>query len=232
MINVRRGHERGHFNHGWLDTFHTFSFADYYDPDFMGFRALRVINEDRVAPGRGFGTHGHANMEIITYIVEGALEHKDSTGSGSVIRPGDVQHMSAGSGIRHSEFNASKTDPVHLYQIWILPNVEGIDPGYEDHTFDRAATRNRLEPLVTPNGRDGSLSMSQDASLYAALLSPGKSLQYDIAAGRHAWLQIVRGAVSIGPHALEAGDGAAISGERSISLTGSTESEILLFDLA
>lgn len=231
MISVRKSSDRGHFNHGWLDTYHTFSFADYYDPDFMGFRALRVINEDRVALGQGFGTHGHANMEIITYIVEGALEHKDSMGSGSVIRPGDVQHMSAGSGIRHSEFNASKTDTVHLYQIWILPNVENIKPSYEDRTFDRTAMRNRFLPLITPTGHDGSLKMNQDASLFAATLSPGSQLAHELAGGRHAWVQVVRGAVSLGAVTLDAGDGAAISGEPTLTLSSAADSEILLFDL-
>ena len=202
MITVRKSDERGHFDHGWLNTYHTFSFADYYDPDQMGFRALRVINDDIVAPGRGFGMHGHSDMEIITYVVAGALEHKDSMGSGSVIRPGDVQRMSAGTGVRHSEFNASKTEPVHLYQIWILPKITGIAPSYEDRRFDRASMRNTLLPLVTPDGRNGSLTMNQDASLFASLLSPQTEVRHALAPGRHAWVQAVSGAVTVGPHVL------------------------------
>jgi hypothetical protein len=232
MITVRKSEDRGHFDHGWLNTYHTFSFSDYYDPEHMGFRALRVINDDRVAPGRGFGTHGHADMEIITYIVEGALEHKDSMGTGSVIRPGDVQRMSAGSGIRHSEFNASKTDEVHLYQIWILPKSAGIEPSYEEKKFDRSALRDSLIPLVTPDGRDGSLRMHQDASLFGALLAPGAQVTHALAPGRHAWIQVVRGSIAAGPHTLTTGDGAAVSGESSVTLSANEDAEILLFDLA
>jgi len=231
MITVRKSEDRGHFNHGWLDTYHTFSFGDYYEPEHMGFRTLRVINDDRVAPGRGFGTHGHADMEIITYVVEGALEHKDSMGSGSVIRPGDVQRMSAGSGIRHSEFNGSKTETVHLYQIWILPKTQGVEPSYEEKRFDRALMGNALLPLVTPNGRDGSLSMNQDASLFGALLAPGTHIRHELAAGRHAWVQVVKGSITTGPHALRAGDGAAVSEEASVALSATEEAEVLLFDL-
>lgn len=232
MIQIRKSRERGHFDHGWLNTYHTFSFADYYDPDFMGFRTLRVINEDRVQPSRGFATHGHANMEIITYVIEGALEHKDSLGSGGVIHPGEAQYMSAGTGVRHSEFNASRTDPVHLYQIWILPEVDGAPPRYDQIRFDRETMQDHLLPLASPSGNSGAMSIRQDATLYAARLSHGHTIAYPLASNRHAWIQVVQGNLSVESHALEAGDGAAISAETKLELTGASEAEVLLFDLA
>jgi redox-sensitive bicupin YhaK (pirin superfamily) len=232
MIQVRPGKERGHANHGWLDTYHTFSFADYYDPDHMGFRSLRVINEDRVAPGQGFGTHPHRDMEIITYVLEGALEHKDSLGTGSVIRPGDVQRMSAGTGITHSEFNHSKVEPVHLLQIWVLPERKGLKPGYEQKAFDLHQGSGRLQLLAAPDGRNGAVTVHQDVALYAALLSPGKKVTHSLERGRHAWLQVTRGAATLNGEKLKAGDGAAVSEEGSLEIAAAAEAEILLFDLA
>jgi redox-sensitive bicupin YhaK (pirin superfamily) len=231
MITTRPGEERGHFDHGWLNTYHTFSFADYYDPRYMGFRALRVINEDRVKPGRGFGTHGHRDMEIVTYILEGALEHKDSMGTGQVIHPGDVQRMSAGAGVMHSEFNPSTTDPVHFLQIWILPERKDLTPGYEQKTFPEEEKRGRLRLIASREGRDGSVKIHQDVDLYAALLEAGQKASHALRPGRHAWLQVVRGAVTANAQALTAGDGAAVSDE-PIEVGGVEPAEILLFDLA
>ncbi len=232
MIRVRRSGERGHFDHGWLDTFHTFSFGHYVDRAQMGFRALRVINEDRVAPGQGFGTHGHADMEIVTYVLSGALTHRDSLGSGAALRPGELQHMTAGTGITHSEFNDSPTEPVHLYQIWLRPERPGLEPSYDQRAFPEAERHNRLRPVATPDGRDGALRIRQDAALYLATLDPGCEVTHAPAPGRHAWLQVLRGAVSLNGEPLMAGDGAAVSDESLLTIRADGPSEILLFDLA
>ena len=227
MIQVRKADERGHANHGWLDSWHTFSFADYRDARHMGFSALRVINEDRVTPGEGFPTHPHRDMEIITYVLEGALEHKDSLGTGSVIRPGEVQRMSAGTGIRHSEFNHSQSEPVHFLQIWILPNVQGANPSYEQK---RIELDGRLQLVASPDGGEGSVTIHQDARVYAARLNGGK-ISHALTPGRHAWLQIARGAVRFNGMELHAGDGAAIEGETDLRLAADGSAEVLLFDL-
>ncbi len=232
MIRIRRGPDRGHFNHGWLDTFHTFSFASYYDPRHMGFRALRVINEDRVAPGRGFGTHPHQDMEIVTYVLEGGLAHRDSLGTGSTILPGELQRMTAGTGITHSEFNPSRIEPVHLYQIWLLPEREGLEPSYEQRAFPAAERQNRLRLVATPDGRDGSLTIRQDAGLYLASLDPGEEVRHELSPGRHAWLQVLRGEVRLNKLTLAAGDGAAVSSESELTIQSDMPSEVLLFDLA
>lgn len=232
MIRVRKAAERGHFNHGWLDTSHTFSFARYYDPRQMGFRALRVINEDRVAAGRGFGTHPHEDMEIVTYVLAGALEHRDSLGTGSTIRPGELQRMTAGTGILHSEFNPSPADPVHLYQIWLLPEREGLEPSYEQRTFPAEERSNRLRLVASPDGRDGSLTIRQDARLYLANLDEGREVAHKLSPGRHAWLQVLRGGVDLNGRSLSAGDGAAVSDETSLALRADGPAEVLLFDLA
>ena len=220
MVTVRKAKERGHFNHGWLDTYHTFSFADYYDPSEMGFGALRVINEDKVEPGRGFGMHGHRDMEIITYILEGALEHKDSMGNGSVIRPGDLQRMSAGTGVTHSEFNPSREAPVHFLQIWLLPRERGLPPGYEQKRFPQKERRGRLRLVAAGDGRDGAVTIHQDADLWTALLQPGESVRHALVPGRYAWLHVARGAVSLNGSTLGAGGGAAVSDEVAIEITG------------
>ncbi|MGH9579960.1 MAG: pirin family protein [Terriglobales bacterium] len=232
MIRTRPSAERGRANHGWLDTRFTFSFDTYHDPEHMGFRSLRVINEDRVAPGAGFPTHAHRDMEIITYVLEGALEHKDSLGNGSIIRPGDGQRMSAGSGIEHSEFNASKTDPVHLLQIWIRPQTRGIQPGYEQKAFPAEEKRGRLRVIAAPDSRQGAVTLHQDAALYAAVLTPGQQVEHRLAPGRHAWLQVARGAVTLNGPRLNQGDGAAVSEEDKLAVSAVEEAEILLFDLA
>jgi len=232
MIRVRRSEDRGHAQHGWLDSHHTFSFADYYDPAQMGFRALRVINEDRVAPGEGFPTHSHRDMEILSYVLEGGLEHKDSLGTGSVIRPGDVQRMSAGTGVAHSEFNASQQEPVHFLQIWILPERRGLTPGYEQKHFPEESRKGQLRLIASPDGEEGSVSIRQDVRLYSALLAPGQTVRHALAPGRHAWVQVARGAVRLDGQTLHAGDGAAISEEQAITLTADAPSEILLFDLS
>ena len=231
MITVRKAGERGHFNFGWLDTYHTFSFGEYYDPRHMGFRTLRVINEDFVAPGAGFPTHGHRDMEIVTYVLEGGLSHRDSMGNGSTIRPGDVQRMSAGTGVRHSEFNDSEDERVHLLQIWILPAETGIKPGYEEKRFDDDEKRNRLRVVASPDGRDGSVTIHQDASVFAALLEDGREVAHELRPGRHAWLQVARGAVELNGHQLGQGDGAAASDEGRITIVGRGPAEVLLFDL-
>lgn len=233
MITVRRGHERGHADHGWLDSHHTFSFADYYDPRFVGFSDLRVINEDRVAPGAGFGTHPHRDMEIVSYVLEGGLQHRDSMGSGSVIRPGDVQLMSAGTGVTHSEFNASTTERVHFLQIWILPAERGTTPRYAEANFAESERRGRLRLLVSPDGRDGSLVIGQDACILGSLLGREESVRHVLGAGRSAWVQVARGAVLLGEHRLEAGDGAAVTGADAVELRGASDdvAELLLFDL-
>src|SRR5437867_10320651 len=231
MMSIRHRNERGHANHGWLDTYHTFSFDTYYDPQYMGFRSLRVVNEDRVAPGKGFPTHGHRDMEIITYILDGALEHKDSMGTGSIIRTGEVQRMSAGTGVRHSEFNASPTEPVHFLQIWIEPAAAGIAPGYEQKAFAEADTRNRLRLVASPDGAEGSLTIHQDARVYTTRLDAGREVSHRLAPGRHAWVQVARGGLALGGQRLEYGDGAAISGETTVTLRAELDAEALLFDL-
>ena len=233
MISILRAGDRGHFDHGWLDTHHTFSFGDYHDPRRMGFRALRVINEDRVRPGEGFGTHGHRDMEILTYVLEGALAHRDSMGNGSVIVPGDVQSMSAGTGVRHSEFNASKTEPVHFYQIWILPRENGAAPRYAQKRFEREAKDGKLTLVASPSGEDGSLAIRQDARVSAAVLRPGESLTVSAAPDRYLWLQVLSGRLRLDGSELEAGDGVAASNETALRLAASDQgAELLTFDLA
>jgi redox-sensitive bicupin YhaK (pirin superfamily) len=231
-LSIRRAGERGKADHGWLLSFHTFSFADYYDPAHMGFRALRVINEDRVQPGQGFGSHSHRDMEIISYVLDGALEHKDSMGGSSIIRPGEVQRMSAGTGVTHSEFNASNDELVHFLQIWILPARPGGKPGYEQKAFPEGERRGKLRLVASPDGRDGSVTIRQDVALYASLPRTGETLRHELAGGRHAWVHVARGQVEIGGEQLEAGDAAAISDARGLELTGRDSSEVLLFDLA
>ena len=232
MIDIRRAEERGTANFGWLDSRHTFSFGDYYDAKQMGFGPLRVINEDRVSPGQGFGTHGHKDMEIISYVLEGALEHKDSIGTGSVIRPGDVQVMSAGTGIRHSEFNHSKTEPVHFLQIWVVPDREGIAPRYEQKRFPDEEKRGRLRLVGSSDGNDGSIVIHQDAQIFAALLNAGEQVTHEIATGRRAWLQVVRGAVRVNGHDLDAGAGIAVEDEPTLTMAAQANgAELLLFDL-
>jgi len=232
MILLRPSHERGHMNHGWLSTHHTFSFGEYNDPKHMGFRSLRVINEDFVAPGQGFGKHPHRDMEIITYIVKGQLKHEDSMGNGEVITPGEVQHMSAGSGVQHSEFNPSNTEPVHLLQIWIQPAERGITPGYSQKRFADTERHNRLRIVASPDGADGSIPINQDASLFAMNLDAGSDVSHEFAPGRHGWVQVIRGEIDVNGTKLSAGDGAAISDEKSITITASNDVELLLFDLA
>jgi quercetin 2,3-dioxygenase len=234
MITLRKSADRGHADHGWLFARHTFSFANYYDPRNMGYRALRVINEDVVQPGKGFGTHAHNDMEIITYVLEGALEHKDSMGNTGVIRPGEVQYMSAGSGVRHSEFNHSKTEPVHLLQIWLLPNEEGVKPTYAEAKLPDPERLGRLKLVASgsPNG-SGAFRIHQDVNLYASLLSKDQNVEHQLAAGRGAYLQLARGTVTLNGQKLEAGDGAIVENEAAISITGGSEqpAEFLLFDL-
>lgn len=232
MIAVRKNGERGHANHEWLDTHHTFSFANYYDPNYMGFRSLRVINEDQVAPGAGFGKHGHRDMEIITYVLEGALEHQDSLGNGSIVQPGDIQRMSAGTGILHSEYNPSTTDPVHLLQIWILPDRNGLSPSYEQHHFSFDRNPNSLHLIAARDGRDGAVTVHQDLNLYAGVLNAGSRVSYRLASQRHAWMQVARGAISLNGVSLNSGDGAAISDEANLTIDATTDAEVLLFDLA
>ena len=232
MINIRRSNQRGGGDYGWLNTRHTFSFDQYHDPAWMGFHSLRVINEDHVAPGTGFPTHPHRDMEIITYVLEGALEHKDSLGTGSIIRPGDGQRMSAGRGIRHSEQNASATDSVHLLQIWIMPDQRGHEPSYEQKAFPESEKRGKLRLIASPDGKEDSVTIHQDARLYVSLLSPGQSVTHELAKGRSAWLQVAKGAIELNGKALAQGDGAAIENESKLDLKGSQDSEILLFDLA
>jgi len=234
MITIRPATERGHANHGWLDTYFSFSFANYYDPKHMGFRDLRVINEDWVSPRKGFGAHPHNDMEIITYIVEGKLSHRDSTGREATIQRDDVQRMSAGTGVVHSEYNNSDA-PVHLLQIWILPEADGLKPSYEDKTFSREEKRDQLRLIAAHDGREGSTRINQDASVYASLLSSGKSVELGLAPGRHAWVQLISGTLEVNGKRLEKGDGAAISEEGKLQLAsvgGNGEAEFLLFDLA
>jgi len=231
MITVRKSGERGHANHGWLDSRHTFSFADYHDPAHMGFRALRVINEDRVAAGQGFDRHSHRDMEIVSYVLEGALEHKDSMGTGAVIRPGDVQRMSAGTGVTHSEYNASRKDPVHFLQIWLLPRRRGIAPSYEQKTFSQADKAGRLRLVASPGGEDGSVTVHTDAQLYAGVFAAGQTAEHALAPGHHAWVHVVRGTARVNGAELAAGDAAALSEERTVRIEGIDAAEVLVFDL-
>jgi redox-sensitive bicupin YhaK (pirin superfamily) len=232
MLEIRRAAERGHENHGWLDSHHTFSFADYYDPRFMGFRALRVINEDRVEPGRGFGAHGHREMEIISYVLEGALRHDDSTGTGSVIEPGDVQRMSAGTGVRHSERNASTTAGVHFYQIWIMPSEQGVAPSYEQKRFPPSEKRGVLRLVASPDARDASVRLHADARLYAGLFDAGEKAALELGVGRAGWVQVARGDVRVNGTMHTAGDGVALVEEPRLELEGIAGAEVLVFDLA
>jgi redox-sensitive bicupin YhaK (pirin superfamily) len=232
MLTIRKSTERGHFDHGWLNTYHTFSFDQYYDPRYMGFRSLRVINEDFVAAGRGFPKHGHSDMEIITYILEGALKHEDSMGNGSVIRPGDVQRMTAGTGVRHSEQNASNEEPVHLLQIWIIPNADNLEPGYEQKAFSVDERRNQLRLIVSSDGRAGSVSMNQDANLFASILDEGTTVEHEMSQTRYGWLQVARGAIEVNGERAEQGDGVVIVGESELAIRAVESAELLLFDLA
>jgi redox-sensitive bicupin YhaK (pirin superfamily) len=231
MIAIRRSDERGHANHGWLDSKHSFSFADYHDPAHMHFGPLRVINEDRIAGGQGFGTHGHRDMEIVTYVLDGALSHRDSMGNGSTIRPGDVQRMSAGTGVMHSEFNASQEDLLHLLQIWIIPKRAGDQPGYEEKRFSDADKRGRLRVVVSPDGRDGSVTIHADASIHAGLFDGAERAEYSLAAGRAAYVHIARGALTVNGEALKAGDAAMITDASVVTLENGEGAEVLLFDL-
>jgi redox-sensitive bicupin YhaK (pirin superfamily) len=231
MIAVRKAEDRGRSRISWLDSHHTFSFSDYHDPEHMGFRSLRVINDDTVAPAGGFGTHGHRDMEIITYVLEGALEHSDSIGTGSVIRPGDVQKMSAGSGIRHSEFNHSQSEAVHFLQIWIIPDRAGVKPAYEQINFSREAKLGKLLLVASNEKRDGLIHIQQDAQLYVTVLENGQSVEHTLAKGRDGWVHVARGAAIVNGQSLKAGDGAAITAESKIEISAAAEAEVLLFDL-
>lgn len=232
MITIRRSKERGHFDHGWLNTYHTFSFDQYYDPRYMGFRTLRVINEDFVAPGRGFPTHGHRDMEIITYILEGGLKHADSMGNGSVIRPGDVQRMTAGTGVRHSEQNASDQERVHLLQIWILPNAENLEPGYEQKAFSEEKRRGQLRLIASNDGRDDSVKLNQDVSLFASILAAREEVSREMDSTRYAWLQVARGSVDVNGEMANQGDGVIVVAESNLKIRAQEPAEVLLFDLA
>jgi quercetin 2,3-dioxygenase len=231
MITIRPASERGRGEYGWLDTRHTFSFNEYHDERHMGFRALRVMNEDWIAPGKGFGTHGHRDMEIVTYVLEGALAHKDSLGNGSVLRPGEFQRMTAGTGIEHSEFNPSDSEPVHLYQIWLFPERRGLVPSYDQRAFPLAERQGKLRLVASPDGRDGSLSIYQDAEVYLTTLDAGDQVTHSLAAGRHAWIQVLRGGVRLNDVDLAVSDGAAVGEESVLSLRSSQPSEVMLFDL-
>ena len=232
MIKIRKSDERGHADHGWLNTRFTFSFADYFDKKHVQFRTLRVMNDDRVAGGGGFPTHPHRDMEIVTYVLEGALAHKDSMGNGSVIKPGDVQYMSAGTGVAHSEFNASQTEPVHLYQIWMFPDKTGHKPTYDQKNFSEAEKRGKLRLVISPDGRDGSVKIRQDNDLYATILGAGDTVEHELKPQRHAYVQVAKGSITLNGKPLEVGDGAEISEEKALELKGVKESEVLLFDLA
>lgn len=232
MIQIRKAAERGHANHGWLDTWHTFSFSSYRDPRYTHFRALRVINEDVVQPGQGFGTHPHIDMEIVTYVLSGALEHKDSMGNGEVLRPGELQRMSAGTGITHSEFNPSDTEPVHLYQIWLFPKAKGITPSYEQKRFPVESRCNALRLVASPDAAEGSLAIHQDARIFLAELDAGRQVHHSLASGRHAWLQVLRGEVSVNGQSFETSDGAGISEVSELTIQASRHAEVMLFDLA
>ncbi|HET7403339.1 MAG TPA: pirin family protein [Usitatibacter sp.] len=231
MIETRKAGERGHAQHGWLDSFHSFSFAGYHDPAHMGFGPLRVINEDRVQPGMGFGAHSHRDMEIISYVLEGALAHRDSMGNGSVLQPGQVQRMTAGTGVTHSEYNGSDRDPVHFLQIWIEPNRRGVQPGYEEKTFDPDSKRGRLRLVASPDGRDGSVTIHQDAFLYAGLFDAGEGAEFTLAAGRRAYVHVIRGKLEVNGQALGAGDALKVTGEKTVRLGNGDGAEVLLFDL-
>jgi len=231
MIRKRPASARGHFDHSWLDTWHSFSFGHYQDPEHMGFHSLRVINDDVIQPGRGFGMHGHRDMEIVTYVLDGALAHEDNLGNGSVLRSGDVQRMSAGTGVMHSEFNHSADEAVRLLQIWLLPERDGITPGWEEKRFESQEKRGRLRLIVSPDGTEGSLRIHRDVRIYAAVLVDGESVTVDLDPARHAWVQVARGTVTVNDEELSAGDGAAISGENILQFTGARETEFLLFDL-
>ncbi len=231
MFQFRKAEDRGHANHGWLDTYHTFSFASYRDPRHMGFRSLRVMNEDFVQPGQGFGTHPHQDMEIVTYVLEGALEHKDSMGNGEVLRPGEFQRMSAGTGITHSEFNPSDVEPVHLYQIWLFPEQKGIEPSYEQKRFPEEERHNRLRLVASQDADAGSLLIHQNARVFLASLDEGQQVSHELSPGRHAWLQVLRGGVSLNGHDLQTSDGAAVSDERTLEIVASQPAEVMLFDL-
>lgn len=234
MIQVRKSNERGHADHGWLNTYHTFSFADYYDPKHMGFRSLRVINEDRVAPGRGFGAHGHRDMEILSYVLAGSLGHKDSMGHQEVLGPNEIQRMSAGTGVIHSEFNASQTEPVHFMQIWIQPATTGTPSSYEQIRFSPGEKKGRLKLLAGPQGGDGVARINQDAKMFVADLSNGDRIDYELGTDRYAWLHVIRGSATVNDTTLKTGDAAAVSAEKSLTVTGTNgePTEILLFDLA
>lgn len=232
MIETRKANDRGHADHGWLNSYHTFSFASYRDPKHMGFRSLRVMNEDRVAPGQGFGEHAHDNMEIVSYVLEGELAHKDSLGNGEVLKPGEFQRISAGTGITHSEFNPSDSDPTHFYQIWLLPKSQGIAPSYEQKRFADAELNNALRLVASPDGRDGSLSIHQDANIYLSKIENENAIRHNLPSGRHAWLQVLRGSVTLNGEALETSDGAAISDETDLNITANSDAEFMLFDLA
>ncbi|HKT47842.1 MAG TPA: pirin family protein [Candidatus Acidoferrales bacterium] len=231
MIQIRKSEERGHADHGWLNTRFTFSFADYYDPKHVQFRTLRVMNDDQVAGGGGFPTHPHRDMEIVTYVLEGALQHRDSMGNGSLIRPGDVQYMSAGTGVMHSEFNASEKEPVHLYQIWMFPDKQGYKPTYDQKNFSEEERRGKLRLLASPDGKNGSVKIRQDNSLYATILESGQSVKHELRPERHAYVQVARGSVKLNGKELSEGDGAAISDEKTLELTGVEQAEVLVFDL-
>ena len=232
MITVRKAQDRGHADHGWLKTFHTFSFSTYQDKEHMKFRSLRVMNEDVVAPGQGFGTHPHNDMEIVTYVLEGALQHKDSMGNGEVLRPGEFQRMSAGTGITHSEFNPSASEPVHLYQIWLYPEQKGIEPSYEQKRFPEAERHNNLRLVASRHAEEGSLLIHTDAAIYLSQIDSGREIEHEFVAGRHGWLQVLRGSVLLNEVDLNTGDGAAVSEETSLSIRANTDAEIMLFDLA
>lgn len=232
MIHIRKAGDRGHADHGWLNTFHTFSFSTYQDPDHMRFRSLRVMNEDWVAPGQGFGTHPHHDMEIVTYVLEGALEHRDSMGNGEVLRPGEFQRMSAGTGITHSEFNPSATEATHLYQIWLFPEKKGIVPSYEQKQFPADGRHNRLQLVASRTAADGSLLIQQDARIFLSTIDAGVTVSSDHSVERHAWLQVLRGTVQLNDHPLQTGDGVAVSGETKLKIQATTNAEIMLFDLA
>lgn len=232
MLKIRRADERGHAHHGWLDTYHTFSFATYYDPTEMGYSSLRVINDDTIAPGMGFGTHGHDNMEIVSIVLDGTIEHQDSMGNKTQIKPGDIQRMSAGTGVRHSEYNPSPTEPVHLLQIWILPSQRGLEPSYEQKTFPESERRGRLRLVASPDGREGSLTLHQDALLYVTTLKDGESAVYALAPDRKAYLHVACGEVQVNGQTLTTGDGARIADEPEIRLQAKDSAEVLLFDLA
>jgi redox-sensitive bicupin YhaK (pirin superfamily) len=232
MIRVRSAENRGRTDWGWLDSRHTFAFGEYHDPDHMGFGPLRVINDDRVAPGAGFGTHGHRDMEILSYVLEGALEHKDSAGGGGVIRPGEIQFMRAGTGVTHSEFNHSKQEPVHFLQIWIVPDTRGLGPTYGQRSFDRAAAARGPVLLASRDGREGSIHVQQDVDLWTTMLEPGLARTVTLRPGRQAWVHVATGALSVNGTTLREGDGAAITGETNLTLTGQPSAEVLIFDLA